>query len=146
MRIQEKVLDPTGSRFETLVYMFALNIIPIKCNQKWTYPLATSFNQFGWNFQGLLAIVNLEFQLFIFLKLNLAFKIFQSFCKILVYIFFFLQRIFILFSCCPAELESFGFFNIFFRFWVLPEKSFLIFWKFILKFEKIYWVFGLNIL
>ena len=111
--------------------------------------LATFFDRSGWNFQRLLAMVNLKFYFLIFLKFFLAIMLFKFFNIFNVFIeytstytvfIFIFQRIFIIFlslSCCPARI-CWNFWNIFIRFWatvqyIQAKIFFNIFQKFILN-------------
>ena len=81
--------------------------------------LVTSFDRFCWNFQRLLALVNLEFLFFIWLKIfcykdSQVLKIFYVFIEY-TQLFYFstdFQAFLLSFSCCPAELKSVVIFKI----------------------------------
>ena len=82
--------------------------------------MAPFFDRFGWNFQGLLAIFQTRIYLFIFWRKQIflwsywGFQIFQCFCRMNTTFYFSTDFYYflLLFSCCPAELESVGIFEI----------------------------------
>ena len=85
------------------------------------YPWPIFFEGFGWNFQGLLTMVNLEFHFFFFFFYNnfllsyLSFTFFPGFSRInTTFLFFngFSYFLLLSFCCCPAELESVDTFEI----------------------------------
>ena len=94
--------------------------------------MAHFFGGFGWNFQGLLAMVNLEFHFFIFGRKKFSFQLFMFyiFSRFLYnkYNFFLL-----LFCCCPAELESVEIFEISLSVLQLCQNIFFHFSKIILN-------------
>ena len=106
--------------------------------------IAPIFDWFGWNFQRLLAMVNLEF-LFIFLNKilllsYLSFKIFQCFCRIYLYNFFIFQRIFLFFYCHLAAVllksNSLEFLKYLYPFLSYAKNIFIFFSKIILNLSK----------
>ena len=114
--------------------------------------LATYFDRFGWNCQGLLAMVNLGFLFFIFLKKNvlliyLSFKNFQSFCRIYT-AFLFSNGFSYFFYCCLALVlmnpNLLKFLKYLYLFKSYAKIMFLYFSKIILNLtkEKIFQVFG----